>query len=140
MYSIDHVVDTSQNAIRESALAAATNRTDSSAYNPFNYTFHIVGKAVVPDQPYSKHSGADELLHPALHQYGRDIITSWDGHVNGEVFDLPGGPIQLASGGEFRYESYALTRPQYAGLNYAGNALGLNPQTMISCRRRPRVM
>jgi iron complex outermembrane receptor protein len=127
MYSIDHVVDTSQNAIRESALAAATHLTDNTAYNPFNYTFHIVGNAVVPDQPYSNTPAQMSSFIQHFHQYGRDIITSWDGHVNGELFDLPAGPLQLASGGEFRYESYALTRPQYAGLNYPGNALGLNP-------------
>ncbi|MDB6101531.1 MAG: btuB 3 [Gammaproteobacteria bacterium] len=127
MYSIDHVVDTSQNAIRESALATATHLTDNTAYNPFNYTFHIVGNAVVPDQPYSNTPAQMSSFIQHFHQYGKDIITSWDGHVNGELFDLPAGPIQLASGGEFRYESYALTRPQYAGLNYPGNPLGLNP-------------
>ena len=127
MYSIDHVVDTSQNAIRESALAAATRLTDSTAYNPFNYTFHIVAGKVVPDQPYSNTAAQMNSFIQHFHQYGKDIITSWDGHVNGELFDLPAGPLQLAAGGEFRYENYALTRPQYAGLNYPGNALGLDP-------------
>ncbi len=126
MYSIDHVVDTSQNAIRESALHAATNLTDATAFNPFNYTFQVVGGKVVPNQPYTNTPAQMDSFIQHFHQYGRDILTSWDGHVNGELFDLPGGPVQLASGAEFRYESYALTRPQYAGLNYV-NPLGLNP-------------
>ncbi len=91
MYSIDHVVDTSQNAIRESALAAATRLTDSTAFNPFNYTFHVVGNQVVPDQPYSNTPAQMNSFIQHFHQYGRDIITSWDGHVNGELFDLPAG-------------------------------------------------
>ncbi|MDB6091875.1 MAG: btuB 3 [Gammaproteobacteria bacterium] len=126
MYSIDHVTDTSQNAIRESALAAATRLTDATAFNPFNYTFQIVGGKVVPNQPYTNTEAQMSSFVQKLHQQGRDILASWDGHVNGELFDLPGGPVQLASGMEFRYENYALTRPQYAGLNYA-NPLGLDP-------------
>jgi iron complex outermembrane recepter protein len=128
MYSIDHVVDTSQNAIRESALAAATRLTDATtAYNPFNYTFHIVGNKVVPDQSYTNTPAQMSSFIQHFHQYGKDVLSSWDGHVNGELFDLPAGPVQLASGTEFRYESYALTRPQYAGLNYPNNPLGLDP-------------
>ncbi len=126
MYSIDHVVDTSQNAIRESALATATNLTTPDAYNPFNYTFKVVGNSVVPDQPYTNTQAQMAPFIQHFHQYGKDILTSWDGHVNGELFNLPAGAVQLASGAEFRYESYSLTRPQYAGLNYA-NPLGLNP-------------
>jgi outer membrane receptor protein involved in Fe transport len=127
MYSIDHVVDTSQNAIRESALHAQTALSDPSvAYNPFNYTFQIVGNAVVPNQPYSNTAAQLDPFVQHFHQYGKDVLTSWDGHVNGDLFDLPGGTVQLATGGEYRYEFYALTRPQYAGLNYA-NPLGLDP-------------
>jgi iron complex outermembrane recepter protein len=123
MYSIDHVSDVSQDAIRESAWHSAVN---NGTYNPFLYTFGIVNGAVVPVSPYL--NSASALTNVAQHfsQYGKDVLTSWDGHVNGELFDLPAGPVQLAAGGEFRYEFYALTRPQYAGLNGVNN-LGLSP-------------
>jgi outer membrane receptor protein involved in Fe transport len=126
LYSIDHVVDTSQNAIRESALHAATALPNTDAFNPFGYTFKIVGNQVVPDQPYHNTPAQMDSFIQHFHQEGKDVLASWDGHVNGELVDLPAGPLQLATGGEYRYEFYALTRPQYAGLNYA-NPLGLDP-------------
>jgi outer membrane receptor protein involved in Fe transport len=126
MYSIDHVVDTSQDAIRESAWHNSVNGTTTSAYNPFLYTFKVAGNQVVPDQPYYNSAAVLGGFAQHFHQNGKDVLASWDGHVNGELFDLPAGAVQLAAGGEFRYEFYALTRPQYAGLNY-DNPLGLDP-------------
>src|SRR4029453_255852 len=57
---------------------------------------------------------------------GTNTLSSVDAHVNGKVFDLPAGPIQVAIGAEHRWDDYELTRPQFAGLNGV-NTLGLNP-------------
>jgi iron complex outermembrane receptor protein len=32
-------------------------------------------------------------------------LLSFDANDSGELFDLPGGPLQVAVGGQFRYES-----------------------------------
>ena len=126
MYSRAQTDDDSQNAIRESALLAQTNRTDSSAYNPFNYTFKIVGNQVVPDAPYSNPAAVIDPFTQIFHQEGRDVLASVDAHVNGTLWELPAGPILVALGVEHRWDDYSLTRPQYAGINGV-NDLGLDP-------------
>jgi iron complex outermembrane recepter protein len=126
LFSRAEAKDDSLNAIRESALAAQTNRTDVSAYNPFDYTFRISGNQVVPDQPYVN---PDAVLDPFIqqfHQEGRNVLGSVDARINGKVFDLPAGPILVAFGAEHRWDDYKLTRPQFHGVN-GPNDLGLDP-------------
>ena len=126
LYSKASSKDDSLNAIRESALAAATNKSDTTAFNPFDYTFKIVGNQVVPDQPYTNPTSVTDPFVQQFHQEGRDILGSVDARVNGRVFDLPAGSIQLAVGAEHRWDDYSLTRPQFAGVNGV-NSLGLDP-------------
>ena len=124
MYSIDHVTDTSENAIRESAFEqySLVQTTPAAAYNPFFYTFTGTGAGAV-GTPYSNTAAQLDPFVQHFHQDGKDSISSWDGHVNGDLFAMPGGggDVQLASGLELRYESLALTRPVYAGLNCEPN-------------------
>jgi iron complex outermembrane recepter protein len=129
LYTINHVTDTSENAIRESPWEQySLVQTDpSKAYNPFFYTFTGTGSSAV-GTPYTNTAAQLAPFVQHFHQNGKNIITSWDGHVNGDLFNLPGGAVKLAAGGEFRYESYALTRPLYAGLNcQPGPGLGACP-------------
>ena len=126
LYSKAASKDNSLNAIRESALAAATNKSDTTAFNPFDYTFKISGNQVVPDQPYTNPTSVTDPFVQRFHQEGRNILGSVDARVNGRVYDLPGGSIQLAVGAEHRWDDYSLTRPQYAGVNGV-NPLGLDP-------------
>jgi outer membrane receptor protein involved in Fe transport len=129
LYTINHVTDTSENAIRESAWEQnALVQTDpSKAYNPFFYTFTGTGANAV-GTAYTNTAAQREPFVQHFHQNGKHIITSWDGHVNGDLFNLPAGAVKLAAGGEFRYEDYALTRPLYAGLNcQPGPGLGACP-------------
>jgi outer membrane receptor protein involved in Fe transport len=126
LYSRDVAKDDSLNAIRESALAAATKRSDTTAYNPFGYTFRVSGNAVVPDQPYVNPDSVLNTFLQKFHQEGTNTLSSVDAHVNGKVFDLPAGPVQVAIGAEHRWDDYELTRPQFAGLNGV-NSLGLDP-------------
>ncbi|HWM65873.1 MAG TPA: TonB-dependent receptor [Steroidobacteraceae bacterium] len=129
LYTINHVTDTSENAIRESPWEQySLVQTDASkAYNPFFYTFAGTGSSAV-GTPYTNTAAQLAPFVQHFHQNGKHIITSWDGHVNGDLFNLPAGAVKLAAGGEFRYEDYALTRPLYAGLNcQPGPGLGACP-------------
>jgi outer membrane receptor protein involved in Fe transport len=127
LYSVASTDDDSQNAIRESALLDATNRTDASAYNPFGYTFKIANGAVVPDQVYLNPDATIDPFIQKFHQEGKNTLSSVDVRVNGKLWELPAGPIQLAVGAEHRWDDYELTRPEYAGVNGVGNGLGLDP-------------
>jgi iron complex outermembrane receptor protein len=123
MFSRAGTRDVSQNAIRESSLQAAIA---SGAYNPLAYNFGIVDGAVVATTPYANSQDSIDSFTEHFVQHGRDILGSIDARVTGELFDTWAGPVQLAVGGEHRWDDYALTRPQYAGLNGV-NDLGLSP-------------
>ena len=127
VYSRAQTKDDSLNAIRESSLAAATRRTDASAYNPFGYNFQVQGNQVVPTTAYVNPDGVLDSFVEKFHQEGRNILGSVDARVNGKLFDIGAGPILVAVGAEHRWDDYSLTRPQYAGVNGVGNALGLDP-------------
>lgn len=118
MYSIDHVTDTSENAIRESAFeqGSLTQTNPAIAYNPFFFTFAGTGAGVV-GTPYTNTAAQLSPFVQHFHQAGVATIGSWDGHVNGNLVELPAGPLQVSVGGEWRFESVAVTRPLYAGLN-----------------------
>jgi len=124
MYSRNGVTDVSTNAVRESAVLDAIN---SGAYNPWGYDFGIVDGAVVPTSTYTNSQDSIDPWSQDFVQHGRDILYSVDARVTGTLFDLWAGPVQAAVGGEHRWDDYALTRPQYAGLNYPNNDLGLDP-------------
>ncbi len=123
-YSRNGTHDTSQNAIRESAMQAAVA---AGLYNPFGYNFAGTGTAAVPTSVYVNDPAVIDSFSQKFRQTGRDILATVDARVTGELFDLWAGPVQVALGGEYRHEDYALYRPQYVGLNYEGNALGLDP-------------
>lgn len=123
-YSRNGTHDTSQNAIRESAVNSAIA---SGLYNPFGYNFSTVDGVITPTTAYLNDPAVIDSFAQKFHQNGRDILTTVDARVTGELFDLWAGPVQVAAGGEYRHEDYALYRPQYVGLNYEGNDLGLDP-------------
>lgn len=126
VYSRAQTKDDSLNAVRESALLAQTARTDSEAYNPFGYNFAVQNGQVVATSPYVNPDSVTSPFVQKFHQEGRNILGSIDARVNGELWDLGGGPIAIAVGVEHRWDDYELVRPQYAGLNGV-NDLGLNP-------------
>lgn len=123
MYSRSGTKDVSPDAIRESALQAAVA---SGAYNPFGYELEVVNGQVVATQPYVNSAEVIDSFTEPFVQTGRDILASVDARVTGELFDLWAGPIQVATGAEYRWDDYSLTRPQYHGLN-GENDLGLDP-------------
>ncbi len=123
-YSRSGTKDVSTNAVRESAVLAAI---ESGAYNPWGYDFAVVDGAVVPTTQVTNSRAAIDSFSQNFIQTGRDILYSVDARVTGELVDLWAGPVQVAAGAEHRWDDYSLTRPQYHGLNYEGNDLGLDP-------------
>lgn len=123
-YSRNRTRDVSQNAIRESAVQSAIA---DGLYNPFGYSFDQVGGEIVPTNIYVNDPEAIGTFAQNFVQTGRDILATVDARVTGELFDLWSGPVQVAFGGEYRRNDYALYRPQYHGMNYEGNDLGLDP-------------
>ena len=121
-YSRNGTHDISQNAIRESAMQAAIA---NGLYNPFGYNFSGTGLNATPTTVYLNDPAVIDSFSQKFRQTGRDILTTVDARVTGELFDTWAGAVQVAAGGEYRYEDYALYRPQYHGMNYAGNDLGL---------------
>lgn len=116
--------DVSQNAIRESAVLDAI---DSGSYNPWGYDFDLVEGQVVPTTAYVNSQDSIDPFSQHFIQTGRDILATIDARVTGDLIDTWAGPLQVAVGAEHRWDDYSLTRPQYHGLNYEGNALGLDP-------------
>ena len=121
-YSRNGTHDVSQNAIRESAMQAAIA---NELYNPFGYLFSGTGTSAQPSSVYVNDPAVIDTFSQKFRQTGRDILSTIDARVTGELFDTWAGPVQVAAGGEYRYEDYALYRPQYHGMNYEGNDLGL---------------
>ena len=123
-YSRNGTHDVSQNAIRESAMQAAIAAGD---YNPFGYNFSGTGLSATPTTVYVNDPAVIDSFSQAFRQSGRDILSTIDARATGELFDTWAGPVQLAVGGEYRWEDYALYRPDYVGVNGEGNELGLDP-------------
>jgi outer membrane receptor protein involved in Fe transport len=123
MWSRAYTLDVSKNGLRESrAHAAIANGT----YNPFGYNFAVVGNQVVPTTPDPNDPTVITGFREKFIQHGRNIIGSIDARIGGPIFDLWAGSIQLAVGGEHRWDDYQMTRPQFHGVNGENN-LGLDP-------------
>lgn len=125
--------DVSQNGLRESKVQAAVA---AGQYNPFGYNFGIVDGVVVPTTPYTNDPAVRAGFTEKFVQIGRDYLTSVDARVSGPVLDTWAGSIQVAIGGEHRWDDYELHRPQFHGLNYA-NDLGLDPGNNDFVRASP---
>ncbi|WP_158768831.1 TonB-dependent siderophore receptor [Paraglaciecola sp. L1A13] len=123
-YSRNRTRDISQNAIRESAAIAAI---DAGLYNPFGYNFDTIDGVVTPTSGYVNDPDVIDTFSQKFRQTGTDILATADARVTGELVETWAGALQVAFGVEYRYEDYLLHRPQYAGLNYEGNELGLDP-------------
>lgn len=122
MYSGAQTHEYEHNYMRESLLRRALNRTDSTALNPFGYTFKIVNNLIVADKPFINPASVWDPLYADDERYGRTKLFVWDAKTNGELWQLfNGGKIGIASGAELRWESYDDKRPLYSGMNPAGS-------------------
>lgn len=129
--------DLSLNAVRESLLRDALGRTDATAYNPFGYTFKVVGNSVVTDKPYTNPSEVVESFRTQFRREGYSAIGSVDLRVGGELIDIWSGAISLAGGGEFRKEQFKDYRPPYIGLNPANSGLNPNDNDLLTASAAP---
>lgn len=109
--------------VRESLLRRALNRTDATAFNPFPVTFKIANNQIVVDQPFTNPVAVVEGVYGDEDRFGRTGLYLWDAKVNGRLGRFfTGGDIGLATGAEFRYESYNDKRATYVGVNPPGSA------------------
>lgn len=110
LYTQQKGVNTQGNDISRTGLEQAVNSTDpATAFNPFG---NQANSAAVLDTIRLDH-----------YTFDRDELFQVDGKVNGEVFELPGGPLALAVGGEFRNERSTHT-PDGTLIN--GDVVGFN--------------
>jgi iron complex outermembrane receptor protein len=125
LYTRAYTSDISSNAVRESALQAALQRTDATAFNPFGYTFKVSGNAVVPDQKFTNPKSVTDTFVQTWRREGFSAITSGDLRVSGPIFSYWGNTVSLALGGEGRREQFIDKRPAFSGTNPPSS--GLNP-------------
>lgn len=131
--------DEAYNDVRESKLHQALARTDTTAYNPFGYTFKVQGGAVVADQPYTN---PPEVIQSFTEVYRRDaksILTSLDAKVTGGFFDYWAGSVSSAFGVEYRKEELEDIRPPFHGLNPPDSGLAADDNDIILHPPRPNV-
>ncbi len=110
LYSQANTNDLTRNRVSSSLVQAAINRTDSTAYNPFN-------GGCFPDEPVTGANNNDCTPNPEsvldtaridVFRKGETTLALADFEVsNANVFELPGGGVGLAVGVEFRRETFA---------------------------------
>ncbi|MCM2274476.1 MAG: TonB-dependent receptor [Candidatus Didemnitutus sp.] len=137
MYSRAWTRDEESFNVRHSLLQDALLRTDATAFNPFGYTFKltpnpggVTGGGTAVSNPYliqidKAYTNPDSVVDPLYDTFireGRTELATWDGKINGTLFDLwgGGGRVAAALGAEYRWESYSDWRPPYHGLNPDG--------------------
>jgi iron complex outermembrane recepter protein len=111
--------------VRESKLQAAIARTDSTAYNPFGYTFRVANGAVIADQPYTNPQSVVNSFTEVYSRSAESSIASADLRASGTLFKLWGNEVKAAFGAEFRREKLSDVRPPFSGENPASS--GLDP-------------
>ena len=106
LYSQAETQDHEDNSVKENQFRDAVARTDNTAYNPFGTTFAIVGGVVTPTGTrfINPQSVRDTFTGTFVHE-GKTTLKSWDFRLNGELWDLPAGPLSIATGGEVRNET-----------------------------------
>lgn len=132
VYSRAETVDLESNAIKESQLRDAAQRTDATALNPFMTTFAVTnGVLTTNGQPFVNPESVIAPLRGTFYRRGETTLGSWDLRVNGSLFNLPAGPLLLAAGTEYRRETYIDFRDAESGRVSAADAQRLGLQTRL---------
>lgn len=129
--------DIARNGVRESLLQQALQRTDTTAFNPFNYTFRVQGGAVVADQPYTNPTAVMETVVQPWRRDGFSAITSGDLRVAGPLWRYWGNTVALAVGVEHRLEQFEDRRAPFAGVNPVGSGLVAEGNDFIQASPKP---
>ncbi|MDB6116208.1 MAG: btuB 3 [Lacunisphaera sp.] len=127
-----YMIDKVPYAARESLFLQALQRTDTTAYNPFGYTFKVQGGAVVADQPYHNPESVLSTFREEWRRDGRSEIASIDARAAGSLFSIWSGDISLAVGAEYRSESFSDVRPPYDGTNPLSSGLSPDDNDILS--------
>ncbi|MSU25508.1 MAG: hypothetical protein EXS32_17005 [Opitutus sp.] len=117
--------DNAVNAIRDSKLIAAAQRTDATAWNPFPYTFKVQNGAVVADQPYTNPASVRATYTQNALRIGHSRSDSFDFKAAGNVIDYWAGTLAMSFGAEWRHELKEDHREPFVGFNPPGS--GLDP-------------
>ena len=88
------------NAVSKSGLNAALSGTLPSFAGVFYNPFTDTSTGVRVNQPLVN------ATRITLDNNSRTDLTMWAVRAGGEIFDLPGGPITVGVGGEYRSDSY----------------------------------
>ena len=109
LYSQANTTDLTKNRVSSSLIQDAINRTDATAYNPFN-------GGCFPDEPGTGANNNDCTPNPEsvldsaridVFRKGETTLALWDFKVsNSNVIELPAGGIGIAAGVEFRRETF----------------------------------
>ena len=111
---------------RESKVREALARTGTNAFNPFPTTFRVQNGALIVGPAYTNPASVMDPLLDAWIREGESSLTTFDAKVAGQLFNLPGGRISVAGGGEWRHDTYDFTLAPFAGRNPAGTPVGGN--------------
>jgi len=132
LYSRAETTDLESNAIKESQLRDAAQRTNNTALNPFMTTFSVVGGVLTTSG--TRFINPESVVAPlrgTFYRRGEAELGSLDFRVNGALFDLPAGPIGLSAGGEYRRETYVDFRDVESGRLSAADVTALGLQARM---------
>ena len=117
--------------------AADYNRIGQNYTNPGVINQAHLTAAINGDRfnMFSRTHDAAELISDAIvgTAFGGFIskLSNYDFRVNGKVFDLPGGPVDIAIGGEVRQESLSAIADPLSQIDPITGALGWNGATTL---------
>ena len=132
LYSRAETTDLESNAIKESQLRDAAQRTNSTALNPFMTTFSVGGGALTTSG--ARFVNPDSVIVPlrgTFYRRGEAELSSVDFRVNGALWELPAGPLGLSAGGEYRRETYVDFRDAESGRLTAADVSALGLQARL---------
>ena len=143
-YSSARTDDTTFNLISNTRFQAALALATPEAYNPFNggnQTAYSLG-----DTTPNPASVVNSFLVDAK-RIGNTSLATWDFRISsGDVFQLPGGAVGLASGVEVRYETFEDNRDarldgtitytdSVSGIRYGTDLMGASSAPDVSAHR-----
>lgn len=144
LYSYARTKDMTHNAISNTLFQQALNRTDATAYNPFNggSTTDWSGDDATPTGRATINSF---LVN--VYRISETSLALWDFKISKkDLFRLPGGDVGIASGVEVRRESYDDDRDDrldgtttytnsVTGVTYGSDVMGASGSPDVSADR-----
>ncbi|PXA74365.1 TonB-dependent receptor [Caulobacter sp. D4A] len=145
LYSEANTKDATHNAISNTLFQAAVNRTDSTAYNPFNGG-SLTNYSGEDGTPNSKATINSFLID--VYRISKTSLALADFKVNkADLFSLPGGDVGVALGAEWRRETFSDDRDDrmdgtitytntVTGVTYGSDVMGASAAPDVSAHRQ----